>query len=214
MDLILSEFDRIRPCRDRAGNPVLGRQVQGSGSDEKDRSAPEKHTRRLEFNREPSALIGEHRRLTIFRYAGAIIRQERISTADERRLTPIENVPMNFLNVSWDAPSRSPMRLAPNSLKGLRKCLGARVDEGRLKSPSELNGGSVTIGTYVADLLVENAVSVEIKAVKAQDTNHDTQCDQPHHVFVDEFRQSSPGDQAPGQRLLIHRHHGDCPPGS
>lgn len=34
----------------------------------------------------------------------------------------------------------------------------------------------VTVGTYVADLLVENAVLVEIKAVKALDTNHDAQC--------------------------------------
>ena len=68
---------------------------------------------------------------------------------------------------------------------------------------------SVTVGAYVADLLVENAVLVEIKAVRALDTNHDAQClnsspgDLPHCVLVDEFRQSSPGDQAPGQRLLI-----------
>jgi GxxExxY protein len=34
----------------------------------------------------------------------------------------------------------------------------------------------VTVGTYVADLLVENAVLVEIKAVRALDTNHDAQC--------------------------------------
>lgn len=34
----------------------------------------------------------------------------------------------------------------------------------------------VTVGAYVADLLVENAVLVEIKAVRALDTNHDAQC--------------------------------------
>ena len=34
----------------------------------------------------------------------------------------------------------------------------------------------VTVGTYVADLLVENAVLVEIKTVRALDTNHDAQC--------------------------------------
>ena len=34
----------------------------------------------------------------------------------------------------------------------------------------------VTVGTYVADLLVEDAVLVEIKAVRALDTNHDAQC--------------------------------------
>ena len=33
----------------------------------------------------------------------------------------------------------------------------------------------VTVGTYVADLLAENAVLVEIKAVNALDTNHDAQ---------------------------------------
>ena len=34
----------------------------------------------------------------------------------------------------------------------------------------------VTVGRYVADLLVEDAVMVEIKAVMALDTNHDAQC--------------------------------------
>jgi GxxExxY protein len=34
----------------------------------------------------------------------------------------------------------------------------------------------VTVGAYVAGLLVENAVWVEIKAVRALDTNHDAQC--------------------------------------
>ena len=34
----------------------------------------------------------------------------------------------------------------------------------------------VIVGAYVADLLVENAVLVEIKAVRALDTNHDAQC--------------------------------------
>jgi GxxExxY protein len=34
----------------------------------------------------------------------------------------------------------------------------------------------VTVGTYVADLLVENAVVVEVKAVRALDANHDAQC--------------------------------------
>src|SRR5579864_4875387 len=34
----------------------------------------------------------------------------------------------------------------------------------------------VTVGAYVADLLVENAVLVEVKAVRAPDTNHDAQC--------------------------------------
>ena len=34
----------------------------------------------------------------------------------------------------------------------------------------------VTVGTYVADLLVENAVLVEVKAVRALDANHDAQC--------------------------------------
>jgi GxxExxY protein len=34
----------------------------------------------------------------------------------------------------------------------------------------------VTIGAHVADLLVENAVLLEIKAVRALDTNHDAQC--------------------------------------
>jgi len=34
----------------------------------------------------------------------------------------------------------------------------------------------VTVGTYVADLLVENALLVEIKAVRALDANHDAQC--------------------------------------
>ena len=36
--------------------------------------------------------------------------------------------------------------------------------------------GGVTIGAYVADLLVENAVLVDIKAVRALDTSHDAQC--------------------------------------
>jgi GxxExxY protein len=31
----------------------------------------------------------------------------------------------------------------------------------------------VIVGTYLAGLLVENAVLVEIKAIKALDTNHD-----------------------------------------
>jgi GxxExxY protein len=35
---------------------------------------------------------------------------------------------------------------------------------------------SVVVGAYVADLLVENAVLVEIKAVRALDTNQDAQC--------------------------------------
>jgi len=35
---------------------------------------------------------------------------------------------------------------------------------------------SVTVGAYFADLLVENAVLVEIKAVRALDANHDAQC--------------------------------------
>jgi GxxExxY protein len=34
----------------------------------------------------------------------------------------------------------------------------------------------VTVGSYVAGLLVENAVLVEIKVVRALDTNHDAQC--------------------------------------
>jgi GxxExxY protein len=34
----------------------------------------------------------------------------------------------------------------------------------------------VTVGTYVADLLVENVVLVEIKTVRALNTNHDAQC--------------------------------------
>jgi GxxExxY protein len=34
----------------------------------------------------------------------------------------------------------------------------------------------VIVGAYVADLLVENAVLVEIKAIRALDTNHDAQC--------------------------------------
>ena len=34
----------------------------------------------------------------------------------------------------------------------------------------------ITVGTYAADLLVEDAVLVEIKAVRALDTNHDAQC--------------------------------------
>ena len=34
----------------------------------------------------------------------------------------------------------------------------------------------ITVGTYAADLLVEEAVLVEIKAVRALDTNHDAQC--------------------------------------
>ena len=33
----------------------------------------------------------------------------------------------------------------------------------------------ITVGTYAADLLVEHAVLVEIKAVRALDTNHDAQ---------------------------------------
>ena len=33
----------------------------------------------------------------------------------------------------------------------------------------------ITVGTYAADLLVEEAVLVEIKAVRALDTNHDAQ---------------------------------------
>jgi GxxExxY protein len=34
----------------------------------------------------------------------------------------------------------------------------------------------VTVGSYVSDLLVENTVLVEIKAVKTLDTMHDAQC--------------------------------------
>jgi len=34
----------------------------------------------------------------------------------------------------------------------------------------------ITVGTYAADLLVEDAVLVEIKAVRALDTNQDAQC--------------------------------------
>ena len=34
----------------------------------------------------------------------------------------------------------------------------------------------VTAGAYVADLLVENAMLVEVKAVRALDANHDAQC--------------------------------------
>src|SRR5450756_2364932 len=34
----------------------------------------------------------------------------------------------------------------------------------------------VAVGSYVADLLVENAVLVEIKTVRALDTSHDAQC--------------------------------------
>jgi GxxExxY protein len=34
----------------------------------------------------------------------------------------------------------------------------------------------VTVGAYIADLLVENAVLVEIKAAKILDTMHDAQC--------------------------------------
>ena len=34
----------------------------------------------------------------------------------------------------------------------------------------------VSVGTHAADLLVEDAVLVEIKAVRALDTNHDAQC--------------------------------------
>jgi GxxExxY protein len=34
----------------------------------------------------------------------------------------------------------------------------------------------VTVGSYVAGLLVENAVLVEVKVVRALDTNHDAQC--------------------------------------
>ena len=67
----------------------------------------------------------------------------------------------------------------------------------------------VTVGAYVADLLVDNAVLVEIKAVRALDTSHDAQClisssgSRTHGAFVAEFRQSSPGDQAPDRRLPI-----------
>jgi GxxExxY protein len=34
----------------------------------------------------------------------------------------------------------------------------------------------VTVGTYTADLLVEDAVLVELKAVRALDVNHGAQC--------------------------------------
>jgi len=34
----------------------------------------------------------------------------------------------------------------------------------------------IAVGAYVVDLLVENAVLVEINAVRALDTNHDNQC--------------------------------------
>ena len=34
----------------------------------------------------------------------------------------------------------------------------------------------VTVGSYVADVLVENTILVEIKAVKTLDTMHDNQC--------------------------------------
>ncbi len=34
----------------------------------------------------------------------------------------------------------------------------------------------VNVGAYVADLLVENAVLVEVKAVRALDAKHDAQC--------------------------------------
>jgi len=67
----------------------------------------------------------------------------------------------------------------------------------------------VTVGAYVADLLVDNAVLVEIKAVRALDASQDAQClnssldSRIHGALVDEFRQSSPGDQAPGRRLPI-----------
>ena len=76
----------------------------------------------------------------------------------------------------------------------------------------------VTVGAYVADLLVENAVLVEIRAVRTLDTNHDAQClnssssDRPYRVLADEFRQSSAGDQTPGQRLLTLRDRGGCSP--
>jgi GxxExxY protein len=62
----------------------------------------------------------------------------------------------------------------------------------------------VTVDAYGAGRLVENAVLVEIKAVRALDTNHDAQClnsssgDRPYVVLADEFRQVSPGDQVPG----------------
>ena len=42
--------------------------------------------------------------------------------------------------------------------------------------PIEVKYDAITVGSYIADLLVENAVLVEIKAVRALDSTHDAQC--------------------------------------
>jgi len=46
----------------------------------------------------------------------------------------------------------------------------------RQQIPVEVKYDGVIVGNYAADLLVENAVLVEIKAVRALDANHDAQC--------------------------------------
>jgi GxxExxY protein len=42
--------------------------------------------------------------------------------------------------------------------------------------PANVHHDGVLVGTYVADLMIENALLVEIKAVKALDAVHSAQC--------------------------------------
>ena len=54
----------------------------------------------------------------------------------------------------------------------LRKA-GFQVEQ---QNPIEVRYDSVVVGDYVADLLVENAILIELKAVKALDEIHLAQC--------------------------------------
>jgi GxxExxY protein len=111
-------------------------------------------------------------------------RQERISTADERRSTP-----MNSNRKRLDEISERVIGCAfavANTLgagfleKVYETALAHELTKAGLAVRQQIAIGveydGVTVGTYVADLLVENAVLVEIKAVRALDTNHDAQC--------------------------------------
>jgi GxxExxY protein len=131
------------------------------------------------FNREPSAFIGVNRRLTFFRYVGAAWTPRKKESqppmnADRRRLDEIsERVIGRAFTVANTLGAGFLEKVYENALAHELTKAGLMVRQ-QIAIGVEYDG--VTVGTYVADLLVENAVLVEIKAVRALDTNHDAQC--------------------------------------
>jgi GxxExxY protein len=111
----------------------------------------------------------------------------KMMNTDEERIEQINQITEKIIGAAFQVANQLGVgfleKVYENALAHELRKSGLRVD---LQRPVDVYYDDIVVGVYIADLIVEDCVPVELKAVKALDDAHRAQC--INHLRATGFR--------------------------